>query len=173
MRDYELVYIVNPQVAEENLTKVNDKVNQFIVARGGQVEKVDAWGKRRLAYPIGPFKEGIYFLTYFKLNAPQAQDLESSLRTTEDIIRHLVVRLEPEQVKQREEQQRQQLAQKQAQQEAQQQAQQQAQQEAQQQAQQQAQQEAQQEAQQQQQETAQQPQEEREETVEGTAETSQ
>jgi len=113
LRDYELVYIVSPQVAEENLSKVVDKVSQFIVARGGQVDKVDSWGKRRLAYAIGPFKEGSYFLTYFKLDAPQAQDLENSLRTTEDIIRHLVVRLDEEQVRQMQERQLQQQQQQQ------------------------------------------------------------
>ena len=102
MRDYELVYIVSPEVAEENLNRVVEKVNQFIAARGGQVDNVNSWGKRRLAYPIGPHREGIYYLTYFKLNPARAQDLENSLHTTEEVIRHLVVRLEEAQIKQRE-----------------------------------------------------------------------
>lgn len=105
MRDYELVYIVSPQVVDENLERVVEKVNQFIASHGGQVDRVDTWGKRRLAYPIGAFKEGVYFLTYFKLDAPQAHELESSLRTSEEIIRHLVVRLDEEQLRQMREQQ--------------------------------------------------------------------
>ena len=63
MRDYELVYIVNPQLIEENLTGVLEKVSQFISNRGGQVDRVDTWGRRRLAYQIGAFREGTYVLT--------------------------------------------------------------------------------------------------------------
>ncbi|MDP2726818.1 MAG: 30S ribosomal protein S6 [Dehalococcoidia bacterium] len=99
MREYELVYIISPRVEEESLAGVVEKVNQFIANRGGQVDSVDSWGKRRLAYPIGAFREGAYFLARFKLDQAQASDLENSLRTTEEIIRHLVVRLEPGQAR--------------------------------------------------------------------------
>ncbi|MDO8688683.1 MAG: 30S ribosomal protein S6 [Dehalococcoidia bacterium] len=101
MRDYELVFIVSPQVIDESLTGVVEKVSQFIGSRGGQVERMDSWGKRRLAYPIGPFREGMYFLAQFKMDPVQAPDLEVSLHTTEEIIRHLVIRLDEAQVKQR------------------------------------------------------------------------
>lgn len=101
MRDYELVYIVNPQVVDENLTGVVEKVSQFISSRGGHVDRVDSWGKRRLAYPIMSFREGIYMLTQFKMDPSNAQDLENSLRTSEEIIRHLVIRLDEAQVRQR------------------------------------------------------------------------
>ncbi len=101
MRDYELVFIVSPQVIDESLTGVVEKVSQFIASRGGQVDRMDAWGKRRLAYPIGPFREGMYFLAQFKMDPVQAPDLEVSMHTTEEIIRHLVIRLDEAQVKQR------------------------------------------------------------------------
>lgn len=104
MRDYELVYIVSPQVVEESLTGVVEKVSQFIATRGGQIDRVDSWGKRRLAYPIASFREGTYVLTQFKMDPAQAPDLESSLRTSEEIIRHLVIRLDEAQVRQRQQQ---------------------------------------------------------------------
>lgn len=104
MRDYELVYIINPQLVDDGLTGVMEKVSQFIATRGGQVDRVDTWGRRRLAYPIGSFREGTYVLTQFKMEPTQAAELETSLRTAEDIIRHLVIRLDEAQVKQRQQQ---------------------------------------------------------------------
>ncbi|MDO8691992.1 MAG: 30S ribosomal protein S6, partial [Dehalococcoidia bacterium] len=104
MRDYELVFIVSPQVVDEGLTGVVQKVTQFIASRGGQIDRMDSWGKRRLAYPIGPFREGMYFLAQFKMDPVQAPDLEVSLHTAEEVIRHLVIRLDEAQVKQRQRQ---------------------------------------------------------------------
>ncbi|MDP2661082.1 MAG: 30S ribosomal protein S6 [Dehalococcoidia bacterium] len=104
MRDYELVFIVSPQVVDESLTGVVEKVSQFIASRGGQIDRMDSWGKRRLAYPIGPFREGMYFLAQFKMDPVQALDLEVSLHTAEEIVRHLVIRLDEAQVKQRQRQ---------------------------------------------------------------------
>ncbi len=104
MRDYELVYIVNPQLIDENLTGVLEKVSQFISSRGGQVDRVDTWGRRRLAYPIATFREGTYILTQFKMDPAQAPDLENSLRTSEEIIRHLMIRLDEAQVRARQQQ---------------------------------------------------------------------
>ena len=58
MRDYELVVIVSPEVTEENVGGVNDRIGQWIAGGAGEVTNVNVWGRRRLAYPIRDFREG-------------------------------------------------------------------------------------------------------------------
>ena len=94
LRDYELIYIVNPTVNEEQLPGTLDKVNKFITDKGGAVDKVDQWGRRRLAYPIKHFIEGNYISTKFKFAPRATTELETSLKLTEEIIRYLLVRLD-------------------------------------------------------------------------------
>ena len=62
MRDYEMMIIIDPTVDERNLGIFVDKLLQVVPAEGGSVEKVDIWGKRRLAYPINKENEGVYTL---------------------------------------------------------------------------------------------------------------
>lgn len=92
MRDYELVFIVSPQVAEESLNAVVEKVSQYITATGGSITEVTPWGKRKLAYPINNFNEGSYFVAQLKMDPKGAKELERDLRLSEEVIRHLLVR---------------------------------------------------------------------------------
>ena len=94
MRDYELVIIISPDVAEEDIPTTIDKVSQFVTSRGGEITGIDRWGKRRLAYPINRFKEGNYELSRFKLEPGTTAELEASLQISETILRHLLVRME-------------------------------------------------------------------------------
>jgi small subunit ribosomal protein S6 len=94
LRDYELVLLVSPQVADDKVTGVVDKVTQFIAGRGGQMGAVNPWGRRRLAYHIKNFEEASYVLASFKMEPAHAKELESSLNISEDVIRHLLVKLE-------------------------------------------------------------------------------
>ncbi len=93
MRDYELVYIVTPEVADDELDKTVEKVNQFITGHGGSIDKIDRWGRRKLAYPIKDRREGNYVLTHFKFDPKDTTELESDLRISEDVLRHLLVKL--------------------------------------------------------------------------------
>jgi len=93
LRDYELVVIISPEVTDEEFPVTLDKMNQFITDRGGSITEVNQWGRRKLAYPIGNFMEGNYVLTQFKMEPKQTAELEASLRLTEEILRHLLVRL--------------------------------------------------------------------------------
>lgn len=70
-----------------------EKMNQFITDRGGSITEVNQWGRRKLAYPIENFMEGNYVLTQFKMEPKQTAELEANLRLTEEILRHLLVRL--------------------------------------------------------------------------------
>jgi len=93
LRDYELVIVISPEVAEEDVPGTLEKVTQFVTTRGGAILEVDHWGKRRLAYPINHLREGNYVLARFKLEPKAVAELEASLRMTGEILRHLVVRL--------------------------------------------------------------------------------
>jgi len=93
LRDYELVVIISPQVADEDVPAALEKVGQSITDRGGTITEVNQWGRRKLAYPIKRFLEGNYVLTQFKIEPKMTAELEASLRLAEDILRHLLVRL--------------------------------------------------------------------------------
>lgn len=95
MRDYEMVMVVSPEQGEEGFAAALDRVTQLIQEKGGEVRSVDRWGKRRLAYPIKRFNEGFYAVMQFGLDPEAVRALEGSLELAEEIIRYLVVRLEP------------------------------------------------------------------------------
>ena len=94
LRDYEMVLVLSPDVAEDSLEAVLDKISQVITEKGGTVSAVERWGRRKLAYPIKQFMEGSYVLARFTLNTMLAKELEASLRISEAVLRHLLVRLE-------------------------------------------------------------------------------
>ena len=93
-RDYELVFIVSPDVSDEALEATIGGVSQFITSKGGTVSNVDQWGKRRLAYPLKRFLEGNYVLAQFKMNPVWSKELEANLEISEDVLRHLLIKLE-------------------------------------------------------------------------------
>jgi small subunit ribosomal protein S6 len=94
VRDYELVLVVDPEVGDDGLPAVVERVNNFIVERGGSINNVDQWGKRRLAYPIKRHNEGYYVITHFGIDPQAIRALEGSLDLAEDVLRHLVTRIE-------------------------------------------------------------------------------
>jgi small subunit ribosomal protein S6 len=95
MHDYELVALISPQVGDEDVPKVAERVRTFITDRGGKVAEVKPWGRRRLAYHIGNFQEANYLLFLFSMDPKHARELEESLRLAEDVIRHQLVVAEP------------------------------------------------------------------------------
>ncbi len=94
MCSYELVVVFSPEIAEEDIAAAIERVSQFITQKGGEVSAVNRWGRRKLAYPIKRFREGNYVLTQFKLQPSLAAELETNLRGSEEILRHLLVSLE-------------------------------------------------------------------------------
>ena len=93
MRDYELVLVISPEVVGEQFDATLDSVTQFITGREGIIDKVEQWGKRKLAYPIERFMEGSYVLTRFKLKPALGKELEAELKISENILRHLLVKV--------------------------------------------------------------------------------
>jgi small subunit ribosomal protein S6 len=93
MHDYELVAIISPEADEDEVAKIVDRMTQSIGSRGGAVEEVKNWGKRRLAYPVRKFMEADYVLARFKLMPKSVKDLESEIGTFGDVLRYLVVKV--------------------------------------------------------------------------------
>ena len=94
MRDYEMMIIIDPTVDERNLGIFVDKLLQVVPAEGGSVEKVDIWGKRRLAYDINKRSEGIYVVVNMKATPTTAQELDRQLGLNEVILRTKLLRSE-------------------------------------------------------------------------------
>ncbi|HID89813.1 MAG TPA: 30S ribosomal protein S6 [Anaerolineae bacterium] len=94
MRDYEMIFIVHPEVDREGLTGVVEEVKGLIEANGGTVRKVEPWGLRRLAYPIQKVREGHYVYMELGLEPDGVAKVERGLKLKEQVIRHLIVRIE-------------------------------------------------------------------------------
>jgi len=92
MSDYEMVFIVNPGIDEEEKPKVIDKLNQLISDKEGTVEETKQLGKKRLAYPIKGFAEGEYMLTQFKLEPKFLKELDDDIKGSQEIIRSLIIK---------------------------------------------------------------------------------
>ncbi len=94
MRNYEVVLIVNPDLDETALTGVVDRVKAWITDAGGSVEKVDLWGKRRMAYLIRKQREGQYVLLTSQFAPNFTIELERNLRFLEPVLRFLITVVE-------------------------------------------------------------------------------
>jgi small subunit ribosomal protein S6 len=94
MRRYELMLVLRPDTPDEQVQALLDRATRQIAASGGQIVKVSPWGRRRLAYQIGQYREGSYFLVLFDAPASAVLELERSLNITEEVMRHLVTRVE-------------------------------------------------------------------------------
>jgi small subunit ribosomal protein S6 len=92
MRDYELAFIVEPNLADEGVTEVVDKVSRYVKAVDGEVASVDVWGRRSLAYPIDRYREGTYVLLLAKMSPSSLAELERNLKLSEEIIRYLLIK---------------------------------------------------------------------------------
>lgn len=94
MHKYELCLILNANLEEDAVKAEFDKATELIKRFGGEVEKVDIWGKRRLAYEIKKMTEGVYHFVVFNANADAPAEIESRLRIMESVVRFLVTRVE-------------------------------------------------------------------------------
>lgn len=94
MRKYELLYVLQPDLDEEQLKALQDKVSGIIAQQGGQNEEVKEWGKRRLAYEINDHREGYYIEVHFDGTPQVIDELDRVIKITNGILRHIVVRIE-------------------------------------------------------------------------------
>ena len=94
MNKYELIYIIDTAVEEAARKELVEKFNGIIAANGGEVVKVEEWGKRRLAYAINYKTEGYYVLMYVTAPADLPRELERNFQINEAVLRSLVIRFE-------------------------------------------------------------------------------
>jgi small subunit ribosomal protein S6 len=92
LRDYELVVILNPEIGDDMISESLERLNQGVTGRGGEVVEVNHWGRRRLAYPISRHFEGNYVISQIKLDPAEVPAFEGTLRISEEVIRHLIVK---------------------------------------------------------------------------------
>ena len=94
MRNYEIMFIVNPSVVEEDIDKINTQIESIITAGGGKVAKVEKMGKRRLAYPVNKNRDGFYVLLTIQATGEIVKETERRLRVMDSVIKYLTVRMD-------------------------------------------------------------------------------
>jgi len=90
MRNYELICIVQPELDETAFKGVVERVSGWVTESGGSVDKVDVWGRRKLAYIIHKQREGQYVLMNITLDPKSAGELERNIRYLETVLRHML-----------------------------------------------------------------------------------
>jgi small subunit ribosomal protein S6 len=94
LRDYEMVVILNPEIGDDVVAESLERLNEGVTGRGGEVVDVSHWGRRRMAYPIRRHFEGNYVVSQIKMDPAQVPALEGSLRISEEVIRHMIVKVD-------------------------------------------------------------------------------
>lgn len=96
-RKYELVYVLSPEATEAQTADVHAQVQAMVDRMGGQIEKSENWGRRKLAYEIAHHKEGIYVLHVITGGGELMKEIDRRLKVIDLVIRHLIVRVDREQ----------------------------------------------------------------------------
>src|SRR5438094_939954 len=96
MRKYELIFIIRPDATEEEVDKLITQMEGVVSGAGGKLEKVDKMGRRRLAYHVGRYREGLYVLYVFEGSGETVKEFERRLRVTDSVIKFLTVRTDEE-----------------------------------------------------------------------------
>lgn len=94
MRVYEELFIANPEVPEEDVDQFIEQMKNVITQTGGSVDKVDKWGKRKLAYRVDRHREGNYVLFQFNAGPETIREFERRLRVSDVVIKFLTVRID-------------------------------------------------------------------------------
>ncbi|MBM3149153.1 MAG: 30S ribosomal protein S6 [Chloroflexi bacterium] len=94
MPSYELVFILSPDVTDEEVPNAINRVSDIIKKVGGSVNEIAQWGRKKMAYPIKKFAEGNYMLAKLELKPASIRELETSLRLSGEVLRHLLIRLD-------------------------------------------------------------------------------
>lgn len=93
-RQYELIYVIAPDVDDAGVADLHARVEGIVTAGGGQIDKTDNWGRRRLAYEIDRHKEGTYVLELFTGTGAIVAELDRRLKVADNVLRYLIVRVD-------------------------------------------------------------------------------
>src|SRR5437867_2135048 len=94
MQNYEIMFIVNPTATEDEIDKINAQLEAVITAGGGKAGKIEKMGKRRLAYPVDKFTDGVYVLFVLTANGAIVREIERRLRVLDPVMKYLTVRMD-------------------------------------------------------------------------------
>ena len=96
-RQYELVYLITPDASDQEVTDLHTQIEQIVQRFGGTFDKTENWGRKRLAYEIGHHREATYVVeTINSTSGDVMKEIDRRLRVTDQVIRHLVVRVDEE-----------------------------------------------------------------------------
>jgi small subunit ribosomal protein S6 len=95
-RQYELVYIVTPEASEQEVTDLHTQIEQIVTRYNGTFDKTENWGRKKLAYEIGHHREGTYVVETITGSGELMKEIDRRLRVIDQVIRHLVVRVDEE-----------------------------------------------------------------------------
>ena len=96
VRQYDLVYILPPDTTEQQATEMHDQIAGIVSRMNGTIEKTENWGRRKLAYEIGPHKEGVYVLEVINGGGDLVKEIDRRLKVIDAIVRHMIVRVDEE-----------------------------------------------------------------------------
>ena len=96
MNQYEVMYVIDPALEDSARVELINRFSDFVKKNGGEVDRVDEWGKRRLAYAIQYKTEGYYVLMYIKAPADLPREIERNMQISDSVLRYLTVRYEGE-----------------------------------------------------------------------------
>ena len=88
------MFILSPELPSEGVEAAKSRVADIIAQTKGELEDFEVWGRRRLAYEIKDFREGLYMLAHFKGTTETINELDRVLKITDDFLRHMIVRKE-------------------------------------------------------------------------------
>ena len=91
VRTYETLYIIDPNLSDEQIQAIIDKYKNVVTGFGGEVIVADRWDRRKLAYDIKNYRDGIYIMMYFKAPSTSIKELDRVMRISEDVLRHQTV----------------------------------------------------------------------------------
>ena len=97
IRQYELVYIVSPDASEQTVAELHTQIEQIVQRFSGTFDKTENWGRKKLAYEIGHHREGTYVVETITGPGELMKEIDRRLRVIDQVIRHLVVRVDEEQ----------------------------------------------------------------------------
>ena len=95
-RQYELIYVVSSDATDQQITDLHTQVEEIVARFSGTLDRTDNWGRRKLAYEIGPHKEGTYVLEVITGSGELMKEIDRRLRVSDQVIRHLTVRVDEE-----------------------------------------------------------------------------
>ena len=96
MRTYEVIFIIRPDLADDEADKLVEQIQNVVTTGGGTIRKTDRMGRRRLAYMVGRFREGIYVLLDVECDAATIHEVERRLKVIEAVIKYQSVRTDEE-----------------------------------------------------------------------------